>query len=462
MGNSGDRLKAKERIGYAMGDVGSLLVFGLVQSVLQKYYTDVLDLRSVQVMILFTVARIWDAINDPMWGAIVDRMPEHKDGRYRHWIIVFAIPTVLSAILMFVRIPGLSRNQYFIWATVTYILFGMIYTCINIPYGSLAQVMSVNAKERSSLSVFRSVGSVFGGMPAMVLISMCYVTMDNGLKVMSYSKIITGVLIIAVLSLLAYGLCYLWTRERVSRPPVDKRKFSDIWPVIKVLLTSRPYMAICFVGMFYLASQMFAQSYYSYLFDYYFNKPSFAMLPIVCQYLPVAILMFVMGPLTAKISRRGLCSVGIGVSGIASLAIYFTHTHNAWVFIGLCLLVGVGNSFIFLLLWSLMGDAMEYNKVYKNIHDDATGYSFFTLMRKIGQSVAAILVNASLMKIGYKDNVLNTSAITEDILNTMYAHSVLIPAVLYMLIFLLLVFVYPLGKKAVEKLDKDKNHTNCT
>ena len=311
--------------------------------------------------------------------------------------------------------------------------------------------MSVNAKERSSLSVFRSVGSVFGGMPAMVLISMCYVTMDNGLKVMSYSKIITGVLIIAVLSLLAYGLCYLWTRERVSRPPVDKRKFSDIWPVIKVLLTSRPYMAICFVGMFYLASQMFAQSYYSYLFDYYFNKPSFAMLPIVCQYLPVAILMFVMGPLTAKISRRGLCSVGIGVSGIASLAIYFTHTHNAWVFIGLCLLVGVGNSFIFLLLWSLMGDAMEYNKVYKNIHDDATGYSFFTLMRKIGQSVAAILVNASLMKIGYKDNVLNTSAITEDILNTMYAHSVLIPAVLYMLIFLLLVFVYPLGKKAVEK-----------
>ena len=456
MGASGDKLKAKEKIGYAMGDVGSLLVFGLVQSVLQKYYTDVLDLRIVQVMMLFTIARIWDAINDPMWGAIVDRMPERKDGRYRHWIVVFAIPVVLSAILMFVKIPGLSRNGYFIWATVTYILFGMIYTCINIPYGSLAQVMSVNAKDRSSLSVFRSVGSVFGGMPAMALISMCYITTAGGIKVMSYKKIIIGVIIISVLSLLAYGLCYIWTRERVSRPPMAKRKFSDIWPTIKVLMTSRPYMAICFVGMLYLASQMFAQSYYSYLFDYYFDKPSLAMLPIVCQYLPVALLMFGMGPLAGRISKRGLCSVGIGVSGVSSLIIYFTHTHNAWVFIGLCLLVGVGNSFIFLLLWSLMGDAMEYNKVYKNVHDDATGYSFFTLMRKIGQTIAAILVNASLMKIGYKDNVLNTDAITDEILDTMYDHSVLIPAVLYLLIFVLLVFVYPLGRKAVEKLDKDK------
>ena len=125
MGASGDKLRAKEKIGYAMGDVGSLLVFGLVQSVLQKYYTDVLDLRIVQVMMLFTIARIWDAINDPMWGAIVDRMPERKDGRYRHWIVVFAIPVVLSAILMFVKIPGLSRNGYFIWATVTYILLSM-------------------------------------------------------------------------------------------------------------------------------------------------------------------------------------------------------------------------------------------------------------------------------------------------------------------------------------------------
>ena len=260
MGDSGDKLRAKEKIGYAMGDVGSLLVFGLVQSVLQKYYTDVLDLRIVQVMMLFTIARIWDAINDPMWGAIVDRMPERKDGRYRHWIMVFAIPVVLSAILMFVKIPGLSRNGYFIWATVTYILFGMIYTCINIPYGSLAQVMSVNAKDRSSLSVFRSVGSVFGGMPAMALISMCYITTATGLKVMSYKKIIIGVIIIAALSFLAYALCYIWTRERVSRPPMAKRKLSDIWPTIKVLLTSRPYMAICFVGMLYLASQMFAQS----------------------------------------------------------------------------------------------------------------------------------------------------------------------------------------------------------
>lgn len=449
-------LKAKEKFGYALGDVGSCLVFGLVQSVLQKYYTDVLDLRIVQVLLLFIVARIWDAVNDPIWGTIVDRMPAHRDGRYRHWIPVFTAPVVLSAILMFIRIPAFNMTGNFIWACATYILFGMIYTCINIPYGSLAQVMTTNAKERSALSVFRSVGSVFGALPAMVLISICYVTNDAGNKVMSYQKIIIGVVIIAALSAGAYFFCYKLTRERVTHPPIAKKKFSETLSVIRALFVSRPYITICFVGMLYLASQMFSQSYYTYLFNYYFDAPQYSMLPIVCQYLPVVILMFLMGKLTAKLSRRFMCGFGVALSGISSLVLFFMHTHNVWLFILVCLLTGVGNGFMFLLLWSLIMDAMEYNKVYKNIHDDATGYSFFTLMRKIGQTVAAILVNASLMKIGYRDNVLNTDAITDETLESMYAHSTLIPAVLYICIFILLVFVYPLGKKAIEKMDRDK------
>lgn len=445
----------RDKVGYAMGDVASLLVFGLVQSLLQKYYTDVLGLGVVSIMVMFIAARIWDAVNDPIWGRIVDGLRPAPDGRYRRWLKIFAVPTAVSAVLMFVKLPGLSRGGYLAYAAVTYVLFGMLYTCINIPYGSLAQVITSDERERSSLSVFRSIGSTFGAVPAMLLVSFCYVKLESGASVMSYRKILIGAAAIAVLSVGAYFLCYAWTRERVETQP-EKKQRGETLRIIRILLRSRPYMAVCLVGMLFLAAQMFSQSYYTYLFNYYFNAPSLSMLPTACQYLPVAAVMFFAGKLGAKFGRRDVCAAGMLLAGACGLGLYALNTPSVWLYLGVCLLSGVGSSFIFLLLWAVASDAIDYNEVTYGLHDEATSYAFFTFMRKLGQTVAAILVNAALLRIGYTDNVLNTARITSATLRTMYADSVLIPAVLYLLIFVLLRFGYPLGKERIALLQEQK------
>lgn len=445
----------RDKIGYAMGDAASLLVFGLVQSVLQKYYTDVLGLSIVSIMVMFIFARIWDAVNDPIWGRIVDGMRPRPDGRYRRWLKVFAIPVAVSAVLMFVKIPGLSRSGYFVYATVTYVMFGMLYTCINIPYGSMAQVITSDERERSSLSVFRSIGSTVGALPAMLLISFCYVKGASGTAVMSYDKIIAGVVIISAFSAAAYYLCYAWTKERVETKPAARQK-GETARVIKALVKSRPYVAVCLVGMLFLAAQMFSQSYYTYLFNYYFNAPRLSMMPTVCQYLPVAAVMLFAGKLGAKYGRKEICALGMLAAGACNLLLFAMHTASVWAFLGVCLLSGVGNAFIFLLMWAIATDAIDYNEVTFDLHDEATSYAVFTFMRKLGQTVAAVLVNSALLRIGYTDNVLNTSRITDAALKTMYADSVLIPAVLYLLIFALLWFFYPLGKKRIAELQTQK------
>ena len=445
----------RDKIGYAMGDLASLLVFGLVQSVLQKYYTDILGIGVVSIMIMFIIARIWDAINDPIWGRIIDRMEPAPDGRYRRWLKTLAVPVALSAILMFVKIPGLSSGGYLAYAYVTYILFGMLYTGINIPYGSLAQVITSDDRERSSLSVFRSIGSTFGAMPAMLLISFCYVKAESGASVMSYSKILIGTVVISVFSVLAYLLCYRWTTERVPTKPAPKEK-GQTWKVIRILLRSRPYMAVCLAGMLFLAAQMFSQSYYTYLFNYYFNKPGLSMMPTVCQYLPVAVIMLFAGKLGARFGRRDVCAYGMLLAGVCNLALYLVGGTNVWMFLAVCLLSGIGNAFIFLLVWAIATDAIDYNEVKFGLHDEATSYAFFTFMRKLGQTIAAILVNLALLRIGYTDNVLNTANITDSTLNAMFTDSVLIPAVLYFLIFIILRFMYPLGKKKIDELRAEK------
>ena len=449
---------AKDKIGYAMGDLASCLVFGLTQSVMNKFYTDGLGISVLSVMIMTIIARIWDAINDPIWGRLIDGAKPRSDGRYRRWIKIFAVPVALSAVLMFVKIPGLNTGSYLTYAYVTYILFGMLYTCINIPYGSLAQVITSNDKERSALSVFRSIGSVFGALPAMVLASIMYSKTAEGNTVLSPIKVMIGAGVIALLSVVAYLLCYRWTKERVVSQPAPREK-GQTMQVIKTLLKSRPFMAVSLASMLFLAAQMFGQGYNTYLFHNYFEKPGFTMLPTVFQYLPVAVVMFFATRISNKFGRREVCSWGILLAAVFYIVLFVLALFgitNMWLYLAACLASGVGTAFIFLLIWALATDAIDYNKVKFGLNDEATSYAFYSFMRKLGQTVATILINVPLLKIGYEGSKLNTEKLTPEALQSMYNSSVMIPAVLFLLVFILLRFVYPLSKQKIDELQVEK------
>ena len=131
----------KDKIGYAMGDMGGLLTFGLVSAFLNMFYTDVLGISAARITVLMIVARIWDAVNDPMWGSFIDSRKPTKYGRFRPYILWASLPLAVGAFFMFFKIPGLSDNRYLIYAYITYIFYGMMYTGVNIPYGSLASVL---------------------------------------------------------------------------------------------------------------------------------------------------------------------------------------------------------------------------------------------------------------------------------------------------------------------------------
>ena len=450
-------IRGRDKIGYAMGDLASCLVFGLTQSVLNKFYTDVLEISVLSVMVMTIIARIWDAVNDPIWGRIIDGAKKYPDGRYRHWIKVFSVPTAISAILMFLDVRRFSGTGRVVWIYFTYILFGMLYTCINIPYGSLAQVITSDDKERSSLSVFRSIGSTFGAMPAMVLASACYVTVD-GVKQMDAKRVMLGATAIAALSILFYALCYAWSKERVDTEPAPRVK-GQAAKVIKTLLKSRPFMAVSIASMLFLAAQMFGQGYNTYLFHHYFNKPGLTMLPTVFQYLPVAVIMFFASKLGNKYGRREVCSAGILLAAVFYIALFVLALFGVtpvWLYLAACLMSGIGTAFIFLLVWVLATDAIDYNKVTYGLNDEATSYAFYSFMRKLGTTVATILINVPLLRIGYNGSELKTEGLSATALRSMYNFSVMIPAALFLLVYLVLRFMYPLSKKRIEELQVQK------
>ena len=463
-------IRMKDKLGYAFGDLASCLVFGLTQSVLNKFYTDVLEISVLSVMIMTIIARVWDAINDPIWGRMIDGAKVRPDGRYRHWLKIFSGPVAVAAVLMFLNVSGFPIALRTVWIYFTYILFGMLYTCINIPYGSMAQVITSSDKERSSLSVFRSIGSTFGAMPAMLLASFCYVASVDAsgnkilgsdgkvLKIMDPTITIIGVTIIAALSVVFYFLCYRWSKERVASHPAPKAK-GQTKKVILALLKSRPFMAVSVASMLFLAAQMFGQGYNAYLFDKFFNKQGLTMLPTVFQYLPVAVIMFFATRMGNKFGRREVCSYGVLAAAAFYLVLFVLAIFgvtNVWLYLAANLVAGIGTAFIFLLIWALASDAIDYNKVTYGVNDDATSYAFYTFMRKLGQTVATVLINVPLLIIGYNGSQLKTEGLNDAALKTMYNYSVMIPAVLFLLVFLILRFVYPLSKKRVDELQVKK------
>ena len=153
-----NKIGVREGIGYMLGDGGNLFLLTYVSSYLKVFYTDVLKIPTKSVANLFLFTRLWDAVNDPMWGSIVGKKRPNKDGKYRPYLKWLAIPLALSQILCFIDVGAFTQNpaMLLLFAYVTYIAFGMLYTGMNVPFGSLASVITDDPDGRTLLSTFRT------------------------------------------------------------------------------------------------------------------------------------------------------------------------------------------------------------------------------------------------------------------------------------------------------------------
>lgn len=462
-------LKTKDYIGYALGDTACCLVFGLVTSLLQKFYTDIFHLSPLFIMLMFIGARVWDAVNDPIMGRICDTVKPSKYGRYRPWFLYAGPPLAIASILMFVKWPGLGEpNSYIVtcvYATITYILFGMCYTMLQIPYGSLASVVTTDEKERTKLSVFRSIGAGLGSVPVLLIATFAYKDrVEGGVKVigengkvlqdMVYTPVIIGVVILALLCLVMLVLAFKLNKERVMAKPAEKREKGATAKIIKTLFKNRAFVAVSVASMLLLAGQMFTQSFYLYLFDDYFGANWMNIVSTVCTYAPMAIFMFFTPKMVRKFGKKEICAVGMVLAAGANLILFALRGVNPgilmYLFLVLCFISGCGLTFMVLQVWSMATDAIDDIEVKTGQRDDGTAYSFFMFFRKLGQVIAAVAVNGALLGMNY---VYEKGAVQSMAnLKIMYDLATIIPAVLFGLMAIVLFFWYPLSKKKVAEL----------
>lgn len=445
------KLSVKNYVGYALGDMGGVITFGTIGSFLQMFYTDILHISLAKITVLMLIARIWDAINDPICGALIDSRKPTKYGRFRPYVMWFSLPLAIAFILAFVKIPGLSENQYLIYAYVTYILYGMLYTAVNIPYGSMASAMTNDLKERSTLSVIRSLGAGFGSAPGQILLPLfVYSTVaETGAKYLHAGKLMTGVIILAGFSVIIFLAFFKLTREYIPAKHHENRH--DTAYRLNELLHNRPFMMLCLASMLLIAGSMYTQTIFNYLFKNYFEKPGMFSLVTVFNYIPMLVLMPFMGKFVEKFGKKEICSFGSLIASLAFLILYFVKTTNPYVFLAVILLGGFGLSFFTLEVWAMVTDVIDYNEMKNNHRREATTYASFSFFRKLGQTLAGIGASIALAVIGYNTAegvILQEASVNQGI----YSIATIVPFVMYLCMFLFLQFGYNLTRKYVQEV----------
>lgn len=449
-GSRQGKLPVKNYVGYAMGDMAGVLTFGTIGSFLQMFYTDILHISLGSITILMMVARVWDAINDPMCGALIDAQKPTKYGRFRPYVWYFSIPLAIAFIATFYKVPGLSEKGYLTYAYITYILYGMMYTAVNIPYGSMASVMTTDQTERSTLSVIRSLGAGIGtALSQMVLPLFVYSTVAGGAKILDQNKLFCGVVALAALSIVVYFLFFKLTREYVE--PVKGQKNESLLKTFGKLMKNRPFLTLCLASMLLIAGSMYTQTVFNYLFKNYFEKPGLFALVTLATYFPMLLLMPFVGKLVRRFSKKSVCSLGSLAAALAFLILFFLRTRNAYLFLGVVVLSGFGLCFFTLEVWAMVTDVIDYHEKLHHRRDEGTTYASFSFFRKLGQTLAGIGASMALAAVGYstaQGTVTQTQAVNDGI----YTIATIVPFVMYLCMFLLLQVGYPLTKKALEQL----------
>ncbi|MGD1448220.1 glycoside-pentoside-hexuronide (GPH):cation symporter [Vibrio harveyi] len=398
-------LTIKNKIGYMAGDFGNMMSFGMSASFLLVYYVDVLGITAAAAGTLFLIARIWDGINDPMMGVLIDKMfakHQGKGDKFRPYILKGAWLLFVASVLMFWSPESLSTGQKLIWAYVTYIFWGMSYTFVNIPYGAVASVMTQEPSERAALAANRMVGSLFGGSCAKFIVPVVLGIFVEDAQTGYFVAMLT----MASLGLISHLLCYSFIDEKVKiveKP--NKTKGGNVSNALKAIAKNRPLICVSIATFLMLLGLFSVGSVLLFFIKIKLENAIWVLTVIgVVELLAGGLIVYLLPLLMKKLGTKRLMT-SLCLMASATYAFAFIFVDNAYTFIGIYFFTFILASLPLAAVWAQISDAIEYNQYLTGSRQDGLIYSSYSLIRKFGGAGAAFFAGVAISYIGYNPSL---------------------------------------------------------
>jgi GPH family glycoside/pentoside/hexuronide:cation symporter len=495
-----------DKLAYAAGDFGCNMSFAL-KSTVQTFWLAYMFMETGLLSALLLVVQIWDAINDPMIGSLIDSdTRKYKLGKFKSYIFIGACGLLIAGALVFLPLPEAIRMSQktvnvvikAIVFIVGYVIWDACYTIANVPYGSMLSLVTEDAGERAQLSTWRSIGSMIGNLvPGIILPMLIWkdVKYDGSGKIplldgeyhvnpeteLPYeigdqvlnpltganvqellgSRVFLAALIMGILGFVAFIFMIKKITVRVDENSVKTSEKTEKFNVIKAFgafMKNRPAVGATVAAMGMFLGMQSAATANTIMFATHFGKASLSGIVQMVGFLPMFLFMPFIKKIVEKYGKKEASVIGTLVSllGGVIMMIFPMMPKGASLIVYMIGLVifGLGMGVYTCVSWALMADAIEYNEWKTGHREEGTVYSLHSFFRKLAQGVGPSVVLLIMGALGYVSELgtIGQSAETAANMTWLVAGLYLFSAVLQ---FVGLALIYNLDKKTLDKMNSE-------
>ena len=472
----------KEVQTYAIAALGQGLVYSCMSSYITDYYMSVLKLNAMFVILLMLLARVWDAINDPMMGMIMDRV-SFKKGRMKPYPIWTCVPIAILTILMFVN-PGFDTNNKSIWLYVftaaVYVIWGMVYTSSDVPFWSMPNVMTPDAKERGNIiSYAKTVGGIGSAVTVALPIIVGFFIADMDVEKAGIVKYAVMAISMSVIGMPLFAMSSFTVKERIQLPNATKRAPGEP-SSIKRIFSCKPLMLVVLSGMLSFGRYMLQAAAphvarYSGFFigkkpetvaEYNSNISTVALVIQVCAAVGMFGAMIFLPKLYKKFEYKQIMIVScIGgfVASCFTLIIGWS-TKNLLLCIPFMLISSIPLGVINNVSFAMVCDCLDFMEWKTGFRNTGLGSACQSFVNKIGNAFATVMIIVMYMIVNIDVNQLNVGSGQQvvDAINAMsstqnfamFSLVTIVPGISLLLCAIPLFFYDLTGKKKLQVFDE--------
>ena len=481
----------RDSVAYAAGDLGCNMSFAL-KGTMAIFWTQVMGM-SAWYSILLIIVQVWDAINDPIIGTMIDAdNRKYKRNKFLQYIFVGSIGLIVGGACVFIPVPGLPPIAKAIIFVAGYVVWDAFYTIANVPYGSLLSLISSDPSDRASLSAWRSIGGMLGNMVPMVLLPI--LIYDN--NVLNPTKTFLTAFFMGILGFICFQFMIKNTEIRVEKE-ITLNEEQPKFNVIKAMgnfLKNRPAMGATIAAMGMFIGMQGATTAVTVTFQSYFKNTAISGIVSMFAMIPIVLFTPLARKMVAKYGKKELSVIG-SIAYIAGALILFAGplgiipvsdgntTVDLIIYVVGQLVCSLGLGIYSTVSWAMMGDAIDYNEWKTGNREEGIVYSLHSFFRKLAQGVGPAVAVAIMGTLGYVNNAYLNSATGE------YTHTPiegvpfdaidpsafswdvaskirLLVAILYLVAgimqFIGLGLVYNLDKKTLEQMNEELDARHST
>ncbi len=472
----------RDCVAYAAGDLGCNMSFSL-KSTVQTFWLVFMAMETGLLSLLLLIVQIWDAVNDPLIGSMIDAdHRKYRHGKFKSYIFVGALGLLVAGALVFVPVPNANTVIKCILFIAGYILWDAFYTIANVPYGSMLSLVTEDAAERSSLSTWRSVGSMVGNMLPMVLLPMLIwrkevdengnpiLNPETGAQVETLlgGRVFWVALIMGVLGFIAFMfmLKNITIRADESSVKTNETQKFNVFKAFGNFLKNRAAVGATLAAMAMFLGMQSAGTANTIMFATYFGQASMSGIVQLIGFLPMFVFMPFIKKLVNRFGKKEASATGALASVAGGILMFIfplipDKTLALVMYIVALCVFGFGLGIYTCVSWALMADAIDYNEWKTGSREEGTVYSLHSFFRKLAQGVGPSVVLLLMGALGYNSDLgtggqsLSTATNMCWLVAGLYLFSGVV-------MFVSLQFIYNLDKKTMARMNHDLGRDNAT